>query len=90
MNYRSDIMLDSLYELALNQKITPEIALKVLEESKEPTKALKLFQAASEIRDKIIGKDLWWSAGIGAVTPCRIEPKCSYCKAFTNEIRILI
>lgn len=78
-------MIDSLYELALNQKITPEIALKLLEESKEPAKALKLFQAASKIRDKTIGKDLWWSAGIGAVTPCRIEPKCSYCKSFTSE-----
>lgn len=79
-------MFDSLYELALNEKITPDIALRLLEESNEPVKALKLFQAATEIRDKITGKELWWSGGIGAITPCMLEPKCSYCKAFTSEV----
>jgi biotin synthase len=60
-----------------------EVAVEVLRRSREPVLALRLFQAASEIRDRELGRTLWWSAGISAMMPCKIEPRCTYCTFFT-------
>jgi len=60
-----------------------EVALEVLRRSREPVLALRLFQAASEVRDVALGRTLWWSAGISSMMPCRIVPRCTYCTFFT-------
>lgn len=78
-------MFEKLLEDALSGQITPETALTLLNESKIPEKALLLFKAASLKRDEKIGKELWWSAGISAVLPCKIEPRCNYCTFFAKE-----
>ncbi len=62
-----------------------EVALRVLRESREPANALKLFAAACEVRDRALGTKLWWSAGISAVLPCRVVPRCAYCTYFTAK-----
>jgi biotin synthase len=74
---------DRLLERAGEDGFSREAALDLLRRSREPALALRLFQTAAAVRDRVIGPDLWWSAGIGAVTPCRIEPRCTYCVAFT-------
>lgn len=60
-----------------------ELALQLLQRSREPALALQLFAAASKIRDETMGKTLWWSAGISSMMPCRVEPLCTYCTYFT-------
>ena len=60
-----------------------ELALELLQRSREPALALQLFAAASKLRDEAIGKTLWWSAGISSMMPCRVEPLCTYCTYFT-------
>ena len=77
-------MFDELLKTAKGGGITPEIALEILQQSRLPENALKLFGAASEIRDEYLGRQLWWTAAIEAVLPCEIEPKCGYC-TFSNE-----
>jgi biotin synthase len=72
-------MFDRLLKEARACDVTPELALNILEDSRHPENALKLFGAASEMRDRHIGRELWWSAAINGITPCRIEPRCSYC-----------
>ncbi|KNF08681.1 radical SAM domain-containing protein [Gottschalkia purinilytica] len=78
-------MFDKLLKTALESDITPEIALQILQESKEQKNALKLFESSSRLRDEKIGKDLWLSSGISGVIPCKVVPKCTYCTYFTTE-----
>lgn len=58
-------------------------ALELLQQSREPAYALQLFASASALRDQTIGTELWWSAGISSMMPCRVEPLCTYCTYFT-------
>lgn len=62
-----------------------EAALELLRRSREPALALRLFQTASQLRDEVMGRTLWWSAGISAMMPCKIEPRCTYCTYFTAK-----
>ena len=77
-------MFDRLLETARNGGITPAIALEILEQSRLPEKALKLFSVATQMRDEYLGRGLWWTAAIEAVLPCEIEPKCGHCN-FSND-----
>lgn len=72
-------MFDQLLKEVCTGDVTQELALNILEDSLHPENALKLFSVASEMRDRHIGRELWWSAAINGITPCRIEPRCSYC-----------
>lgn len=72
-------MFIKLLEQACTEKITPELAHRILAESARPENALLLFAAASKIRDERLGKELWWSAGISGIFPCKIVPRCRYC-----------
>lgn len=77
-------MFDQILEEARVSDVTPEIALALLEMSRIPENALKLFKAASEMRDEYLGRQLWWTASIEAILPCTVEPKCGFC-SFSNE-----
>lgn len=74
-----------LLEKALAGGLTRELAVEILEGSRDITNAAELFKAASALRDERIGRDLWWSAGISAVLPCKVVPRCAYCTYFTTE-----
>jgi biotin synthase len=78
-------MFDQLLQSARTETITHELALVILQESRDPINALKLFQAASALRDERIGRDLWWSAAINGILPCKIEPMCGFCGYATQE-----
>ena len=53
--------------------------------SAEPGFAATLFQAAAQLRDRHLGTAPWWSAGVSAITPCELEPLCTYCNFFTTK-----
>lgn len=74
---------DELIDEVSNSFAPREVALELLQRSREPALALRLFAAASKIRDETLGKTLWWSAGISSMMPCRVEPLCGYCTYFT-------
>lgn len=52
--------------------------------SADPIFASELFTLAAELRDRHLGAHPWWSAGISAITPCEVEPLCTYCAFFTR------
>lgn len=79
-------IIDFILEKAQANEITEEIALSILEESRKPKNAIQLFQAASMLRDDFLGEDIRWSAGIPAVFPCKVVPRCNYCTFFTDKI----
>ncbi len=78
-------MFDCLIEEALAEAPTHELALNILKESRDPANAQKLFQAASALRDERIGRNLWWTAAIEGILPCRLRPICGYCSYVNHE-----
>lgn len=65
------------------------LARHILEASAKPANALRLFAEACALRDSVLGNNLWWSAGISAVLPCSITPRCTYCTFFNKEKPLL-
>jgi biotin synthase len=80
-------MFDRLLETAQKETLTHELALKIYEESRDPENARKLFQVASALRDKHIGRDFWWTAAINGILPCKITPMCGYC-SYSNQEKL--
>jgi biotin synthase len=72
-------MFNELLQYATTASVTPELALRILEESRDPQNALALFQTASALRDEHIGKELWWTGAIEGILPCQLRPMCGYC-----------
>lgn len=79
-------MINNLLEEALDGEITEEIALRIFEESQKPRDAIRLFQAASMLRDDFLGEEILWSAGIPAVCDCKAAPRCANCTFFTDKV----
>jgi biotin synthase len=71
-------MFDRLLDEA-SAGITPDLALRILDESRPTQNALKLFSVASELRDKHLGRRLWWTGAIEGILPCKLQPLCRYC-----------
>lgn len=59
--------------------------LDVYRRSADSTVAADLFQAASALRDRRLGRHPWWSAGVSSITACELEPLCTYCTFFTRN-----
>lgn len=78
------MLFEKLLENASNGGIDEGLALRILEGAMEPRNALKLFELASKVRDEALGKDLYWSAGISQVLPCKIVPRCRYCTYYAK------
>jgi biotin synthase len=76
---------DDLIAAVAEPDPSKEATLELLKRSREPVLALRLFAAASNLRDETLGKTLWWSAGISSIRPCHIEPLCGYCADFTGK-----
>ncbi len=78
-----------MYELLLKKAASGEpdedLALSLLEGSREPGNALQLFARASRVRDEILGRDLYWTSGISQVIPCKIVPRCRYCTYYAQS-----
>lgn len=70
----------------MNLDLTKEQALLVLQNARHPENAYELFAQAAAIRDKTLGKRLWWSSGSGGMFPCTVKPRCSYCSFYTEKM----
>ena len=70
---------NQILERAADGAISPDEALFLFHESENHVNANKLFQAASDVRDREMGRTFRWSGGIASILPCRLNPLCSYC-----------
>lgn len=70
----------------MEMTLTKAQALDVLRYARSPRNAYELFAQASEVRDRKLGKRLWWSSGSGGLFPCSVKPRCSYCSFYTEEM----
>lgn len=77
-------MFEQMLKEAMDAPPSPGLALAILEESRAPERALQLFQAATQVRDRHLGRTLWWTGAIEGILPCRLSPMCSYC-AYPSE-----
>ena len=66
--------------IALDRAITKEEALFLFEETEEPAKYLKLFEAATAVREKECGNLFRLDGWMGSNTECKIDPPCKYCR----------
>lgn len=70
----------------MNTNLTKDQALEIFENARDSRNAYELFQQASKIRDREIGRRLWWTSGSGGIFPCTITPRCSYCTFCTDKM----
>ena len=68
-----------ILEKAADEAISPDEALFLFHESENYVNANKLFEAASGVRDREMGRTFRWSGGIASILPCKLNPLCSYC-----------
>ena len=68
---------------ALDRAITREEALFLFEETEEPAKYLKLFEAATAVREKECGNLFRLDGWMGSNIECKIDPPCKYCRRAT-------
>jgi len=65
---------------AVKEGISREEALLLLEEAKTIDRYLKLFRAASYVRENEVGNIFKFDGFIGVITPCTTSPPCLYCR----------
>jgi biotin synthase len=65
---------------ALDRAITKEEALFLFKETEEPDKYLKLFAAATTVREKECGNLFRLDGWMGSNIECTIDPPCRYCR----------
>jgi len=70
-------------QIALDRAITREEALFLFKETEEPTKYLKLFEAATAVREKECGNLFRLDGWMGSNIECKIDPPCRYCRRAT-------
>ncbi len=85
----NDLKITDLPDSILEQDGLPEgfgesDLFNLYRRSADPAFASHLFSVAARLRDRHLGIHPWWSAGISAVTPCEIEPLCTYCTFYTR------
>lgn len=73
------------YETGLPADCLPQDVLALYRNSADPAFASSLFHLASQLRDRHLGHSPWWSAGVSAITPCELEPLCTYCSFFSRR-----
>lgn len=81
--------LEEVLENAKEREISREEALYLFRETTTYDKTLRLFQIASEVRDREVGRIIKIIGTIGSITPCTLNPPCNYCsrssKSFKNK-----
>ena len=70
-------------QIALDRAITREEALFLFKETEAPTKYLKLFEAATAVREKECGNLFRLDGWMGSNIECKIDPPCRYCRRAT-------
>jgi biotin synthase len=70
---------DGVLSKAVKEEVSREEALFLLEETKTIDRHLKLFRAASYVRESEVGNVFKFDGFIGTITPCTTSPPCMYC-----------
>ncbi|HOI69140.1 MAG: 3-methylornithine synthase [Methanosaeta sp. PtaB.Bin087] len=71
---------DEILIEALDRPITKDEALILFEESQRPENYLRLFKAASAVREKECGDLFRLDGWMGNNSECKIDPPCQYCR----------
>ncbi len=78
------------FDVALERARTGDVdrrsALALLRGARSRENARRLFAAASEARDRHLGRELQLTAHLHMVTPCELDPACRYC-SLSSTIR---
>ncbi|MGC8557830.1 MAG: radical SAM protein [Nitrososphaeria archaeon] len=82
MNY------EELLEKHLEGKASLEDSVNLYLSTVSPERWLSLLSAASELRDKNLGRELILAAHLGMITPCVLNPPCAYCSASSKDYKI--
>jgi len=64
---------------AKNRMISKEEALVLFKKTESIENIFKLFEVASDVRNREAGKLIRLDGFMGALTPCEINPPCGYC-----------
>lgn len=81
---KMNMLMDSFAEDGVPEDFREKDLLDLYLQSANPLFAGGIFALAARLRDHNLGVHPWWSAGISAVTPCEIEPLCTYCTFYTR------
>ncbi|MFT3817262.1 MAG: radical SAM protein [Rubrivivax sp.] len=72
----------ALTELLQHVRGTPPTeaqAAQLMQASRDPAVALKVFAAASDVRDAVLGREFKLCSEVAQITPCLVRPFCKYC-----------
>jgi len=64
---------------AEKESISSQEALVILNEVNTTQRLIMLFEVASKVRDENVGKVFKFDGFMGPITPCDIDPPCTYC-----------
>ncbi|WP_305064526.1 radical SAM protein [Methanococcoides sp.] len=76
--------LENILENAKEREISREEALYIFRETRTYDKMIRLFQVASEVRDREVGKIFKLHGFLGPLTPCTVNPPCKYCSQYKS------
>ena len=71
--------IEEVLETAKEREINREEAMYLFQETRTYDKMLQLFQVACEVRDEEMGRIFQLHGHIASITPCTVNPPCSYC-----------
>lgn len=72
-------MKKEMFDRALNNHITQEEALNILEGVDTIDKFLDLIKVVAKVRENEVGRIFKFDGFIGSITPCTTEPPCKFC-----------
>lgn len=73
------MQLDAILDEALDRGIMREEALYLFQETRDWERALRLFEVASKVRDREMGRKVKLMGFIASITTCTTDPPCRYC-----------
>lgn len=73
------MQLEEILQEAEKREITREEALHLFQEVRGWEQALRLFETASRVRDREVGRKVRFMGFLVSITRCTTEPPCSYC-----------
>jgi biotin synthase len=79
---------EELLKKHLEGKASLEDSVNLYLSTVSPEQWLSLFSAASELRDKNLGRELIIAAHVGMITPCALNPPCAYCSVSSKDPNI--
>ncbi len=80
MRKEDDVRFEAILEKAREEEIGREDAVFLFENSKDPVRCARLFEAASFVRKREVGDLFRLDGWMGGNTECKVNPPCLYCR----------